>query len=234
VADESPYDPCFFAAHESLARASARRVLPIVAQATPIKSVVDVGCGTGEWLAVARELGAEEVIGLDGGWVPRDELAIAPAAFRATDLALPVELDRRFDLVLSLEVAEHLDPARADGFVGDLCRLGPVVLFSAAVPGQTGTDHRNEQWPQYWHRRFAAQGFVGLDVVRRALWDDEDVAPWYAQNAFVFVHRRHLERLTRLRDLAARARSLPLAVVHPRLLAILSPARHPADPEPWR
>lgn len=65
------------------------------------------------------------------------------------DLTQPLSLGRKFDLCVSMEVAEHLPPSRADSFVADLVGLAPVVLFSAAVPEQGGTNHLNEQWPDY-------------------------------------------------------------------------------------
>ena len=63
------------------------------------------------------------------------------------DLAQPLQIDRRFDLALSLEVAEHLPPECGSEFVQTLTDLSSVILFSAAIPFQGGTDHLNEQWP---------------------------------------------------------------------------------------
>ena len=70
----------------------------------------------------------------------------------------PLRIGRRFDLVNCLEVAEHLDASRADSFVDDLCALGDVVVFSAAIPGQGGTHHVNEQFQSYWQERFRRNG----------------------------------------------------------------------------
>ncbi len=138
-------------------------------------------------------------------------MVIPAQDFLARDLTRPLEIDRRFDLAMSMEVAEHLPEARSASFVADLTRLAPAVLFSAAVPGQGGIEHMNERWQSDWIGLFAAQGFEAWDVVRPATWDDEDVAFCYRQNMFLFVdpavHGSHPDRAPVVADL-----------VHPRLL----------------
>jgi hypothetical protein len=88
-----------------------------------------------------------------------------------------------------MEVAEHLPEARAEGLVGDLVRLAPVVLFSAAIPGQGGTGHINEQYLSYWVNHFAARDYVLLDFIRPSLWNDERCDWWYRQNVVLFAHK---------------------------------------------
>ena len=100
---------------------------------------------------------------------------------------MPLGIDRRFSLAICLEVGEHLPPERAPGFVTDLTRLAPVVLFSAAVPGQGGTNHVNEQWSEYWVALFEAQGWTCRDAVRPWVRTNEDVAWWYRQNLYLAV-----------------------------------------------
>ena len=68
----------------------------------------------------------------------------------------------------------------------DLVALAPHVLFSAAVPGQGGNNHINEQWQSYWADRFAAHGYGPRDIVRPAVRDDRSVAYWYRQNAVLY------------------------------------------------
>jgi hypothetical protein len=50
-----------------------------------------------------------------------------------------------------------------------LVSRGPVIVFSAAIPYQGGTNHTNEQWPEYWARHFSAKGYVPVDCVRRQI-----------------------------------------------------------------
>ena len=133
------------------------------------------------------------------------------------DLAQPLRLRRTFDLVVSLEVAEHLPQRSADAFVESLTSLGPVVLFSAAIPLQGGRGHVNEQWPHYWAHLFERRGYAALDCVRRRVWEDDDVQWWYAQNTILYVRCDRLESSAALkRELDAAPATPPLSLVHPK------------------
>lgn len=210
------YGEQFFTQHDTLVGRSAQRVLPLVLDLLRPASVVDVGCGSGVWLAEAARLGIEDYQGVDG-YTPAESLRIPADRFQIHDLSVPLRLDRRFDLVMCLEVAEHLDASVADGLVESLTRLGPVVLFSAAVPHQGGTGHVNEQFPEYWVERFAARGYAAVDAVRPAIWTDDDVAWWYRQNVLLMCAEDLLEREPALRELREATRDAQLAVIHPHL-----------------
>ena len=175
-----------------------------------------MGCGIGSWLAVFREHGVTDVLGLDGEYVDRNQLLIPPGQFRPADLESPPPLDRTFDLALSIEVAEHLPETAADTFVSYLTTLAPVVLFSAAVPGQGGWNHVNEQWPEYWAGRFVERGYVPIDCLRPLLWHRETVQYWHAQNILVYVAQRCLGAHPLLQEMAERTDFRCLARVHPR------------------
>lgn len=185
--------------HGELSAKSARAILPLVLDGA--RSVVDVGCGIGTWANVASELGAIDVLGLDGEWVTGPLIA----QFWAVDLSQPFRLERRFDLAISMEVAEHLPPDRGASFVEDLTRIADRVLFSAAIPGQGGHEHTNEQWPDYWQALFRDHGYEPQDVVRAQVWNNPAVAAWYAQNTFLYVRG------------AEAAEAMPARVVHPKL-----------------
>src|SRR5262249_29915915 len=132
------YDEGYYADQRTGSQRSARLIVPLLLELVQPRSVVDVGCGTGSWLSVFRDHGVEDVLGIDWEYVGANSLEISPDHFYAFDLTQPLRLERRFDLVVSLEVAEHLPPESADAFVESLVSLGPTVLFSAAVPGQGG------------------------------------------------------------------------------------------------
>ena len=195
---------------------SARVTVPLVLEEIPAQSVVDVGCGLGAWLAVFENLGVDDVLGYDGPWVDRSRLLIVPGAFRAVDLQEPLAAERRFDLAVCLEVAHLLQPECARRFVESLTSLADVVLFSAAIPGQGGTGHVNEQWPAYWTALFRSQGYVATDPFRAALWEHPDVKWWFAQNIVSYATPSALERLPGLSR--ARCATAPLPLVHPGCL----------------
>ena len=181
------YGAAFYADRRQATRHAADRLLSVVAEHVPFRRVADVGCGTGTWLAAAIDLGAETAFGYEGEWVAGLPLDDARIALTQVDLEQSL-IGEQVDLVISLEVAEHLSPGRADGFVGDLCAMGPAILFSAAIPGQGGVNHVNEQWQSYWAEKFAAQGYRAFDVVRPRLWSDNAIPAWYRQNAILYLH----------------------------------------------
>lgn len=185
--DPGHYDHGFFAEQRDGSRRSAGVVLPLVLARLQVRSAVDVGCGVGTWLAQLRELGVEDVLGVDGAYARTSGLEIPAERFVEHDLAEPLTLPRRFDLALSVEVGEHLPERVAARFVADLCRLAPAVLFSAAIPGQKGPGHVNEQWPAYWVAHFERHGYRVTDGLRPLLWDDARVDWWYAQNLLLFA-----------------------------------------------
>ena len=210
-----PYSREFYAEDvNKYARPAAEVIVPLVLELIRPKHVVDVGCGTGTWLSVFRDHGVEDICGIDGHWIDRTALEIPEASFIVADLEKPLRLERRFDLVVSLEVAEHLAAASAAQFVHSLTGLGEVVLFSAALPGQGGTNHVNEQWAAHWARLFRSEGYVCLDPIRPRVWRDERVPPFYAQNILVFCTEQALASFPALA--AADAEHPPLLdLVHP-------------------
>lgn len=210
------YSNLFYKTRRKATRRSADAVLPWVFDVVPCRSVADAGCGTGSWLAAARDLGVADVAGYDGPWVREDLLEIPADRFHATDLSHPPAPARTFDLAISLEVAEHLPKSAAPAFVRFVTNLAPVVLFSAAIPGQGGMHHVNEQWPGYWIDLFASHGYRAVDAARGRFWEDRKVAYWYAQNAFFFVRKDCLSKYPKLLEAETRYGMGCRAAVHPR------------------
>jgi SAM-dependent methyltransferase len=208
------YSSQYFEKVSQESRSSAAAVVPVVCTLLNPRSVVDVGCGTGAWLAAFMNVGIRDVRGVDG-FCPADELEIPAEKFLQADLTQPLPVHRSFDLALCLEVAEHLSADHSEQLVKTLTELAPMVLFSAAVPYQGGCHHVNEQWPQYWIERFARQDFVPLDLFRRRLWSSEPVSWWYAQNLLLFVRAALVNKVPSTRYLADRVSDIP-ALVHPR------------------
>ena len=210
------YTERFFKEQSAGSRRSAEEIVPLILELIQPERVIDVGCGVGTWLSVFREHGIEDIWGVDGDYVDRRLLEIPEERFVSHDLRTLFRMDTRFDLVLSLEVAEHLPEDCAETFVDSLTKLGPVILFSAAIPYQEGAGHLNEQWPRYWTALFGERGFSVIDCIRRRIWNNERVEWWYAQNALVFVQTDKMHHWHRLKEESERQSVMPLSIVHPR------------------
>jgi SAM-dependent methyltransferase len=193
---------------------SSRRVLEMLFKLYQPQSVLDVGCGLGMWLKTASELGVPDVRGIEGVWVDPALLEIPPERVQIRDLEKGFDLDRKFDLVICLEVAEHLSPGAAETLVGSLVRHAPVVVFSAAVPFQGGEHHVNEQFLPYWATKFAQHDYRPVDLFRRELWEDSNALLWLRQNVVLFAHEGVLAANEALHR-ASLDKSFPLSVVHP-------------------
>jgi SAM-dependent methyltransferase len=187
----TPYNDAYYLKQQDVSSRSAGCVAPIVISLLPVNSAIDVGCGVGTWAEQFLKRGVEDVIGIDGEYVNRQLLRIPATCFQAYDLSQPIRLNRRFDLAMCMEVAEHLKESRAEGLVDDLTKLANVILFSAAIPGQGGTDHVNEQYLSYWAALFAAKGYVLLDAIRPRIWNTPECDWTYRQNAVLFVEKEN-------------------------------------------
>jgi hypothetical protein len=149
------------------------------------RSLVDVGCGTGVWLRAAMENGIEDLCGVDGVVASPEHLVIRESLITKRDLTDPLDVGRRFDVAICLEVAEHLDARHAPTLVDSLVNLADTVVFSAACPGQRGQHHVNCQWPGYWQALFNRHGFWCDDTIRWRIWLIDAIEPWYRQNIFI-------------------------------------------------
>ncbi len=127
-------------------------------------------------------------------------------------------MNRRFDLAMTLEVAEHLTPTRADSFIEDLTKLSDVILFSAAIPAQGGTNHVNEQWQSYWAEKFLRLGYVGIDCIRPAVWENSELDTCRKQNPFIYAKSSELYRYPELQEFYLKHRDGTIFdAVHPEL-----------------
>lgn len=214
------------------AKRSAATIVPLVYSLLEPRTVADVGCGEG-WFA--REFAAHgcRVLAVDREVEPHQEKIRTSDSISGLVVFFPSDLlgywrqhQERVELAVCLEVAEHLPPESADDLIGTLCAAAPVVLFSAAIPGQGGHGHLNEQWPAYWVEKFNAHGFEVSGELRWHIWGSE-VEPWYQQNLLVAAH--HERARTLLSEYAVNhglnqlfgeyAFDDPIPVVHPTTFA---------------
>ena len=187
------YDDAFYDMYGSEAKRMAPWLMPLLREVIPFRSLVDVGCGEGWYLAWLKANGHpnDSLYGLEGS-----AAAVARAVYPIIhhDLRKPLHDNwGRFDVALSFEVAEHIEPEYADIFVDTLCALSDVIVMTAAFPGQGGLQHVNEQPLSYWEDLFDSHEFVrddGLllrlnDGIRQSVDAGQYCAPWLLPNLMV-------------------------------------------------
>ena len=189
------YDKDFF--RDSVEEPATRSAATIAASITQVfapRSAVDVGCGTGALLEALRESGCQ-VHGLEYADAALEYCRQRHLDVVKFDLKRDVyRSDRSFDVAVSLEVAEHLPEKSAGRYLDLLSAVSPVVIFTAARPGQGGAGHLNEQPAEYWIARFRERGFEHL-AEPSALWRESwrvsgRVESWYYENLMIFRRER--------------------------------------------
>lgn len=193
------YNEMFYLEQNERSYTSARITLSLFRDFFPVSTLVDVGCGLGSWARAALDIGFPDVLGIDGEFVDTKLLVIPKQKFKRQDLSKSFDIERRFDVAIAMEVAEHIDACDADTFVNNLCNLSNLILFSAAVPGQGGVHHVNEQPQSYWIEKFHSAGYQCSLELRDRLWNEDSICGYYRQNMLVF-HRVQAGQQTILND----------------------------------
>lgn len=186
------YDHDYYDHVETWALQSAPAIASSVMRDMAPTSLIDVGCGTGAMLAefVSR--------GLTGKGLEYSQDGLERCQSKGLDVShfdLEAEIkppERRFDVALSMEVAEHLPEAVADPYINLLCSLSDRVVMTAAPPGQLGTDHVNLQPKSYWIAKMAARGMdycPDLERCWRKEWLEQGVVGFYWRNLMVFQRK---------------------------------------------
>jgi SAM-dependent methyltransferase len=188
----------------------AKAVLERLFAGNAPKRLLDIGCGTGTWLRAALEIGVSEIRGVDGITINNHALVIPRRCLIIADLCYAINLGETFDIVVCLEVAEHLPCDAAPTLIASLAAHSDLILFSAAAPGQVGQHHVNCRWPSYWQALFNRNGYVCDDTFRWEIWENREIEPWYRQNIFLAQHAP---------DIAGKEPRLR-PVIHPDMLEI--------------
>ena len=211
------YTSDFYTQIQNRSKQSARIVLPYLFNYFRPKSVIDVGCGTGDWLSVFKENGIEDITGVDGEYVDRKMLQIPENNFVSYDLKSQYNSGKKYDLAMSVEVGEHLPDTLADNLVDSLCNHADIIMFSAAIPGQGGTYHINEQPHEYWINKFEKRGYETYDFLREQIWFEPYVECWYRQNILLFIKPSAIARITDKDGRVKKGYNKHLPSVHPEL-----------------
>jgi len=198
------YGENFFSKHNQIAYKSAINLVPILLDFIQIHSVIDVGCGMGYWLRAFQDFGIHNITGYDISNLSKDQYGVS-----IDNLVLGFDLvskefppNTNCDILLCLEVAEHLPQKSSFEFIKKITRLSPLILFSAAIPGQTGDGHINEQYPSYWGNLFQQNQFTEIDFIKPLIWNNLDIAWWYRQNVTMFVRNESLINYPKLNQIS--------------------------------
>lgn len=213
----STYDDSFYNNQVEGSLRSANKLLAIVYNIFIPESVLDIGCGRGAWLATCEKLGSIKLTGIDGPWVLVDKLLSKNIVFHEKNFEDDLNVNSKFDLAISLEVAEHISEKYSQQFVSTLCNSSELIIFGAATPNQGGDHHINEQPQSYWISLFNDEGYDCFDIFRGALWEDTNVEWWYKQNTFLFV-KRNSENQKISFDVLRKLETMPVNITHPQNL----------------
>ena len=188
----------------------ALEVIPYIINKLNPKSIIDLGCGQGIFLQVAKQHGVE-VYGVDGEYVEKSQLLIDESEFLPFDLSNSLKIDKKYDIAMSFEVAEHIEKKYADIFVDNLTQLSDIIIFSAAIPNQGGVGHVNEEWPSYWSNKFKDRGYGVSNTLRDYFWNNVNITPLRRQNILLFVKQDKYEIVTN----KFKCENIALDLVHP-------------------
>ena len=190
---DSVYDENFYALQMEGSYKSAKKYAQAYLDLLPKpNAVVDFGCGRGMWLKAFKDSGIEVLVGVDGSWLSQRDMIDQDVVFYPVDLNQPIAIsgEGKFDLAISVEVAEHLGDESAVTFAKSISGHSDVIIFSAAYENQGGTNHINERPHSYWGAIFNELGYDVYDVFRAKFWGfDAEIDFWYQQNVFLYVKR---------------------------------------------
>jgi SAM-dependent methyltransferase len=161
-------------------------ILPASAATPPAGGrVLDAGCAMGLLVEALVDRG------VDAYGIDISEYAISQAAPAIRDRvrvgSLTAPLDGRYDLIVSIEVLEHMPPADARLALANICAHTDDVLFSSSPNDFGESTHVNVQPPEAWAEAFAREG-----LLRDLEYDASFITPWAVR------YRRRSEPVPRL------------------------------------
>lgn len=157
---------------------------------TDVRDIADFGCGPGWYTWFLRRCGYD-VNGYDGN--PNVETMSAKMFndgfyCQQADLTEELETDTPFDMVLCLEVGEHIPAEYEDTLIGNIVRnAGRYVLLSWAVPSQKGDGHVNSHTNKYVIEKMRAHGFTFNSIVSSYL--RANASLWWFRETLMFFQR---------------------------------------------
>lgn len=209
------YNEEFYNLNRAESYNSARIVLDIFKNFFMPTSVFDLGCGAGTWLRAWQDLGVKDIYGIDANTMDEAALLVPREKIKIIDFENESLEIKKFDLAMSLECLEHISENRELCAVETLTSCADIILFSAAVPMQAGTNHINCRPLQYWVDIFSSKGFSCYDFIRpECIKHALPVAPWYVQNILVFAKN---EKCSLLESKGANPVQQPVMFYHTKI-----------------
>ena len=196
--DTRIYNKDFYKELNKTTENSAEIIVPIVLKLLKNElniqkpSVCDIGCGIGTWLNVFKNYGCK-IKGFDGNQYEENR-RISREEFEQVNLMNPYQSRERYDIAISLEVAEHIPEKHLMTYMKTLTGLSDIILFSAAIPYQMGQGHVNEQYPSYWIKKFADMDYSCIDIIREKIWNESTICHYYKQNILLMVRNTDKNR----------------------------------------
>lgn len=205
------------------------------------KRVLDAGCACGHLVAALRDCGVE-AYGVDvstyGISQVRDDIRPFCRVASLSD-PLPNDLPQRYDLVLSIEVLEHMAEDLAKIAIGNLCCYSDNILFSSTPNDEVEPTHINLHPLDYWLEQFAQHGFhcnfglSGQILNPQSLFLSNKITPEESQRSLIqryfqlTAQNQSYSRVTRaiVHDLDTLAKELPHSLVRKTLAKTLDRVR---------
>jgi len=148
-----------------------------------VDTIADIGCGDGSYTSTLLGAGFM-AFGFDGSPLTTE---LTNGFCKQVDFSYPQYIGR-YDLVLSLEVGEHIPKEYEQAFIDNICRTAiRYVCLSWATPGQGGTGHVNCQWNGYVVDEMKKRGFV-YDLDKSKILRKASTLPWFKNTLMVFYH----------------------------------------------
>jgi hypothetical protein len=142
----------------------------IVAEIGP-RSVMDAGCAFGMLVEQLRARGIEaEGIDISGYAIAQAHESVRPYV-RVASVTEP--FGRRYDLIVCIEVLEHMPRHEAEAAIANMCAWSDDILFSSSPYDHKEATHMNVNPPEYWADQFARHGFF-----RDVDFDASFLTPW--------------------------------------------------------
>ena len=134
-------------------------------------TVLDTGCAMGFLVEALRQRGVEAYgVDISEYAIQRVDPSIKPYCWVGSVLD---PFPQQYDLLVCIEVLEHLPPLKADETIKNCCLHGNDVLFSSTPFDYKELTHLNVQPPEYWAELFARYGFF-----RDVDFDASFISPW--------------------------------------------------------